>query len=132
MSEEKQPWWNSHQIRRFDYWPAQSPDLNPIERLWSSLERLICNERSEFKNIDELKAVLEAAWGEIHVDLADRLVGSVKDRYQAIIDAKGEPTKYLLYPNNFYMTIHRYDRDYGLRTYDTIRLKNFNIKRSET
>ncbi|KAG1474292.1 hypothetical protein G6F56_000444 [Rhizopus delemar] len=88
-------WWkNYHQIRRFDYWPAQSPDLNPIEHLWSCLERLICNERSEFKNADELKAVLEAAWGEIHVDLADRLVGSMKDRCQVIIDAKGGPTKY--------------------------------------
>lgn len=88
-------WWkNSHQIRRFDYWPAQSPDLNPIEHLWSCLERLICNEGSEVKNTGELKAVLEAAWGEIHVDLADRLVGSMKDRCQAIIDAKGGPTKY--------------------------------------
>ena len=88
-------WWkNSHSIRRFDYWPTQSPDLNPIEHLWSCLERLIQHRRVFIKNIHELKAALEEVWGEIHVDLAARLVGNMNDRCQAVIDAKGGPTKY--------------------------------------
>lgn len=64
-------WWkNSHSIRRFDYWPAQSPDLNPIERLWSCLERLIRHKRESIKNVYELKAALEGARREIRVDPA--------------------------------------------------------------
>ncbi|GAN04917.1 conserved hypothetical protein [Mucor ambiguus] len=88
-------WWkNSHSIRRFDFWPAQSPDLNPIEHLWSCLERLIHHKRASLKKVEDLKAALEDAWGNIHVNLAEPLVGNIKDRCQAVIDAKGGPTKY--------------------------------------
>ncbi|GAN07200.1 conserved hypothetical protein [Mucor ambiguus] len=87
-------WKNANSIRRFDYWPAQSPGLNPIEHLWSCLEHHIRHKRASLTNVDELKVALEEAWGEIHVDLAARLVGSMNGRCQAVIDAKGEPTKY--------------------------------------
>jgi transposase len=87
-------WKDTNEIRRFDYWPAQSPDLNPIEHLWSCLEHRIREKRPSLTNVDELKVALKEAWGEIHVDLAARLVGSMNGRCQAVIDAKGGPTKY--------------------------------------
>lgn len=37
---------------------------------------------------------LQEAWENITIDLAGRLVGSMKDRCQAVIDAKGDPTRY--------------------------------------
>jgi ATP:corrinoid adenosyltransferase len=56
-------WWKtSYSIRRFDYWPAQSPDLNPIEHIWSCLDKLIDNKRYSISNTDELKTALEEAW----------------------------------------------------------------------
>ncbi|KAI7871292.1 hypothetical protein BDF14DRAFT_1709715, partial [Spinellus fusiger] len=69
-------------------------NLELIEHLWSYLDKLIDNKRAGIKNIDELKITLEEAWGDIHVDLIERLVGSIKDRCQAVIDTKGGPTKH--------------------------------------
>ena len=34
-------WKENHQINVVLPWPAQNPDLNPIENLWSTLERKI-------------------------------------------------------------------------------------------
>ena len=52
-------------------WPAQSPDLNPIELLWEQLDRMVrkkCPSR-QFN----LWEVLQEAWGEISTDYLNKL-----------------------------------------------------------
>jgi hypothetical protein len=68
--------------------------LSPIEHLWSCLGKLVDKKRATVKNVDELEAALEVASGETYDDLAERLVGSMKDRCQPVIDANGSPMKY--------------------------------------
>jgi hypothetical protein len=69
-------WWKtSHSIRRFDYWPAQSHNLNPIEHIQSCLDKLIDNKKSSISNTDELKTALEKAWESITVGLAGSALG---------------------------------------------------------
>lgn len=73
-------------------WPSQSPDLNPIEHMWEHLDRQLTGRKPSNKN--DLYAMLEKAWSEISIDVLIKLVDSMPRRCQAVIDAKGYPTKY--------------------------------------
>ena len=82
------------QIKSFPYWPAQSPDLNPIENLWNALDRRLQKRRGFIRNIAQLKACLQEEWGKMSLDLAKRLVDSMPDRCKAVRKARGKHTKY--------------------------------------
>jgi transposase len=73
-------------------WPSQSPDLNPIENLWSYLEHSTIERKP--KSEAELFEILEKAWEDIPAELLHSLVESMPRRCQAVIDAKGYATKY--------------------------------------
>ena len=73
-------------------WPAQSPDLNPTENLWSILDRN-CAKRAP-NNAAELFKIIEDEWYKLDVDLLQRLVHSMPRHCQAVIDAEGGMTKY--------------------------------------
>ncbi len=52
-------WLNDHAVGVLD-WPANSPDVSPIENLWSIVKRKMRNKRP--KNADELKATVKETW----------------------------------------------------------------------
>lgn len=73
-------------------WPPQSPDLNPIEHLWEEMERRRVEKNA--RNRQELKDVLRRVWEEIDQRICQNLVESMPRRLEAVIAAKGGPTKY--------------------------------------
>jgi transposase len=75
-------------------WPAQSPDLNPIENLWAELKKSIRKRKTKPTNLTQLKRLVKVSWKAIPKSLIENLVDSMPDRIQAVIAAEGGPTRY--------------------------------------
>ncbi len=73
-------------------WPANSPDLNPIENLWGIVKRKMRDTRPN--NADELKAAIKETWASIPPQQCHKLITSMPRRIEAVIKAKGAPAKY--------------------------------------
>ncbi len=84
-------WFKDHGIPVLN-WPANSPDLNPIEKLWGIVKRKMRYARPN--NAEELKATIRATWALITPEQCHRLIDSMPRRIVAVIQAKGAPTKY--------------------------------------
>ncbi len=84
-------WFNDHGVTVLD-WPANSPDLNPIEYIWGIVKRKMRDTRPN--NADDLKAAIKATWASIPPQQCHKLITSMPCRIEAVIKAKGAPTKY--------------------------------------
>ena len=69
-------------------WPAQSPDLNPIELLWEQLDHMVRKKcpPSQYN----LWEVLQETWGEISSDYLNKLTARMPKVCKAVIAANGE------------------------------------------
>ena len=75
-------------------WPAQSPDINPIEHLWHYLKRRLETYEEPPKSVGELWARVEKEWEGIPKEECRKLIESMPRRLAAIVKAKGGYTKY--------------------------------------
>ncbi len=73
-------------------WPENSADPKPIENLWGIVKRKMRDTRPN--NADDLKAAIKATWASITPEHCQRLIASMPRCIDAVIHAKGGPTKY--------------------------------------
>ena len=84
-------YFEQHKIKLLE-WVPQSPDINPIEHLWDYLKREL--RKSTSSNKEDLKTRIREIWSNIPRNMTNNLVDSIPRRLEAVIAARGGPTKY--------------------------------------
>jgi len=79
---------------RLLYWPAQSPDLNPIEHMWAYLKIQLGKYPEHPKSCKELWERISIEWYKIPVEYCRKLISSMPQRLQAVHRLKGKHPKY--------------------------------------
>ena len=73
-------------------WPAQSPDLNPIEHLWKDIKYAVSEANP--RNLEDLWKVVLDSWKAISDSRCQALVDSMPARCAAVIKNKGNASGY--------------------------------------
>ena len=80
-------WLVANKVKVVDH-PARSPDLNPIERLWGTLQRQV-SARGPLTE-DGIAKFVQQKWDELPQKEVDKYVASWPQMIQSVISMKGE------------------------------------------
>jgi hypothetical protein len=89
-----QAWLRRHKVPLLNrgFWPAMSPDLNPVEHLWVLASRKLSG--CVFAGKDQLWSAIQEAFASITPAEVARLYDSMQSRLQCVRMAHGGPTRY--------------------------------------
>lgn len=74
--------------------PTKSPDLNPIESIWSIYACAVCRNQHQFTCIQDLEETILEFWYDISSYVRKRLFELLQRHCVAVIERKGSPTRY--------------------------------------
>ena len=76
--------------------PPKSPDLNPIENIWSVISSQVYDGLKTYNSKDALLEAVKSAWNQVtsNHSMRQHLVDSMTRRLQAVVKAQGGRKKY--------------------------------------
>lgn len=81
-----QQYFEKKHIRRL-IWPANSPDLNIMENIWSIIDNKLL--KFSINTIDDLKNALQTAWCGISQNTMNEFFQSIPERLRQVVNRKG-------------------------------------------
>lgn len=88
-------WFREHDAEfQLMSWPPNSPDINPIEHIWDVMGRQLRGQRPPIRNIPDLRDRCVNLWYNLSPAIYQGLVASMPRRVEAVLRAKGGPTRY--------------------------------------
>ena len=87
-TSEKAMEWLRPKMKIVEGWPANSPDLNPIEMLWAVMKGQLKTRNPV--DVAQLESFVEEIWDGIDQQVIDHLVSDFKRRLRLVVDMKGE------------------------------------------
>lgn len=83
LDEQKIVWWKT---------PAESPDLNPIEKIWGSMKTFLRNvhfRRIENRNLEGLKTGISTFWKTLTPKVCRKYINHIKKVMPIVVKKKG-------------------------------------------
>ena len=87
-SKKVKEWLEEHDFRTM-VWPAQSPDLNPIELLWDYLKRRLAEHENPLNGIHELWERVQVDWEKIAASECQNLLKACLEGFRQCLRQKG-------------------------------------------
>jgi hypothetical protein len=87
-SKKAKEWFQNHGMEVLE-WPAQSPDLNPIEHLWKHLKQRLCAYENPPQGINELWERVQREWELIDAGVCQNLIEAIPRRVLEVYQANG-------------------------------------------
>ena len=92
-SKKATSWLKDYKNQVMD-WPAQSPDLNPIEHFWVHLKRQLAAYLTPSNGINDLWECTQREWEAIDTAVVQNLIESMPKRVEKVIKASRGYTNY--------------------------------------
>ena len=83
---EQPGWFMENDIPLLD-WASRSPDLNPIENIWSWMDRRLLDK--QISSVEHLKTELFSLWNDIPAQICENLINSMPKRVRECKNNKG-------------------------------------------
>jgi transposase len=87
-------WRQNHQIQKIEDWPANSPDLNSMEHIWSLLGDALNRRPRQPHDIPTLVVALVEEWNALPQETLTMLVNTMPHRLKEVRERHGRNTHY--------------------------------------